>query len=248
MKRLRDVDDGEEEIRYASMTLYPETIYPTFLPVEKQLFYRVFWILKDGIDFFLGMDMITEIIRKYFQLWTSDYLRAINISGCDALETIRCYSRENVTPTFFTQLIQEYKEFHWNEIEKSHQHLMENTSDYDKDFLVITLTNRVKRNGAFDFITYKKPLPFFVEKRGTFYFPPIEEYRVVDIRDFTPWDGTPLEDMTPVNEAHRMKNQIMIGVWEAKKEKKRRQSLWWKIDAFMELGSGGIISDFLGSK
>lgn len=127
-------------------------LYSDFLPGEKQWFYKVLWVLKDGVDFLIPLDIMREIMSFYLQLWSMNHIRIKCSGDCDSLEPIRYYTPGNTSSLLFNQLTLEYREYQWNKIEQSHQKIMEkSTKDYDKDFMVVIKINSEYKISKIDF-------------------------------------------------------------------------------------------------
>ena len=191
MKRLQATEEEEVVTGF-------QRVYTQLFPVERTRFHLIFWIMAEYFGF---RDMSFEIVSALITLWENEIMREISGSHGFAGDYFpRCYTKKNTTEQFFTQLIQEYVEFHHRETHDSLLALKQKKGEaFDPRFVFMLGRNRIP-DGIGGISTYNTNYEVFLPKM--IYLPPVCNYECIDIRDFDPLDGT-LEDREYATERKR---------------------------------------------
>lgn len=210
--------------------------YKDLLPAEKHLFCHSYWVVNQLID---TRDVSFYITTKLIALWYVEHMVRLE----DERGQVSRYYREGQTPPwFYKEITKDFAEFHQKEIEESLMKLMNNLgSSYDADYLLIVSTNRVQDgHGMIRLVNSGK---FSPDIPGYIILPPLNKYHYVDIRDGPSMGGLFYRKPIPVN----VWEALMQRAIEKKMERKRRSSLWSKLEELFHMEGEFIISGFLGS-
>lgn len=205
--------------------------YQSLFAVEKFLYYHTYWILFQLFDM---KDVSLYIHNKFIQLWV--------LSWTSRKYGGRFYWEHRTTPWFYKQLYKEFVQFHVNEFKESRRELEKrNPSLYDVDYTLCVVTNR-EPDGHGMFYPRLGCIP---DITGYSYImiPPVSKYHCIDIRDGLEMGG--LFYKKPIVQGFW--ESLMQSVIEKKKKRRRKTSLWRKLEELFEIEDKFIISGFLGS-